>query len=130
MAQRQAATRAAEAGRVREERQRARDEAMARGAQAAEERTSRHLRICQLAAARGYKVEEEMRTTTVARLRERWRWRIEPVGGAGERLVMFEHAGTNQEGQEDERVRDAKETELRAAILRTSFGWGYLPLGM
>ena len=75
MAQRQAATRAAEAGRVREERQRAREEVMARGAQAAEERTARHLRICQLAAARGHIVEEEMRTTTVARLRERWRWR-------------------------------------------------------
>ena len=114
---------------MREERQRARDEVMARGAQAAEERTSRHLRICQLAAAKGYKVEEEMRTTTVARLRERWRWRTEPVGGAGERLVMFEHAGTNQEGREDERVRDAKETELRAAILRTSFGWGLFAAG-
>ena len=65
-AQRQDATRTDEAGRVREKRQRARVDAVARGAQAAEERTSRHLRICQLAAARGHKVEEEMRTTTVA----------------------------------------------------------------
>ena len=128
-AQRQAATKDAEASRAREKRQRERVDAAARSAQAAGERTCRHLRICQLAASRGLQVEEKMRTATAARLREGWRWRIEPAGEAGKRLVLFEHASTNREGHADERVRDAEETEVRAAILYTSFGWGLFAAG-
>jgi len=44
-------------------------------------------------------------------------------------MLLFEHASTNHEGQADERVRDGEDTEVRAAILHTSFGWGLFAAG-
>ena len=130
-AARQAATKAAETETAHEERQRERDDAAARGAQEARERTSRHLRICQLAASRGWKVEERMRTTTAARLQERWRWRIELAGEAGERLLLFEHA--RAQTKRARRTSESEMAKIPKCVLRYCIlvsGGGYSPPDM
>ena len=67
-----------------------------------------------------------LRPTTAARLRDTHRWRLVPAGGKGELLVLFDHAG---EGARDRDERDPPDTEVRAAILHTSFGKGLFVAG-
>ena len=74
----------------------------------------------------GWQVHVSMRQMTVARLRDARRWRLEPAGDKGELLVIFDHAG---EGARDRDERDPPDTEVRAAILHTSFGKGLFVAG-
>ena len=119
------ATSSEAAERARDARRRSRANAAAHRTQEAHECASRHKHICQLAALQGRQVRDDLRKTDPARLREAWRWRSEPAGGGGEMLVLFEHAG---EGARDGDERDT-DTEVRAAILHTSFGRGLFVAG-
>ena len=99
---------------------------MARRTLEKREAASRHARIHQMAAQQGRHLPDSMRAASAASLREAWRWALEPVGDSGETLVLFNHAG---EGARDRDARDPPETEVRAAILHTSFGKGLFVAG-